>query len=114
MRITESRLRKIIRQVIKENDMADFEKKRDADQQRQNEELFNDLSQIMNLRKFNSANIHYIVKHVMSDDELKEYRKMVDSYQSPRLKEILQRVEDEISKGAGGKVTNQSSGHPSS
>ena len=45
MRITESRLRKIIRQVIKENDMADFEKTRDADPKRQNEELFNDLSQ---------------------------------------------------------------------
>ena len=100
-----------MRKVIKENDMADFEKKRDADPKRQNEELFNDLSQFMDLpRKFYPENLHYIIKHVMSDDELKEYRKMVDSYQSPRMKEVLQRVEDEIAKGAGGKVTTQSSG----
>ena len=113
MRITESRLRRMIRQVIKENDMADFEKMRDADPKRQNEELFNDLSQFMDLpSQFYPVHLHYIIKHVMSSSELDNYRKMVESYQSPRLKEILQRVEDEISKGAGGKVTIQSSGRP--
>lgn len=111
MKITESKLRSIIRQVIKENDMVDFERMRDADPKRQNEELFNDLSQFMDLpSKFYPVHLHYIIKHVMSPSELDDYRKMVDSYQSPRMKEALQRVEDEIARGAGGEVTSHSAG----
>lgn len=105
MRISESRLRRIIRSVLNENSAKDATPKELLDDLKQyckSERLLgNDLAYLTH-----PSHLFYIFKHVLSSDQVEDY---CETIKGSRLEKPMEEILSGIESGKGGKVTTTTS-----